>query len=92
MAAVGIESFGWGPDVVKDLSDIPNIKIEPGVGAVIIGFDEHMSYSKMTKAATYLMDEDCLFLATNTDENFPGETIMYPGKYNNENVFPEFKY
>ncbi|XP_033216015.1 glycerol-3-phosphate phosphatase-like [Belonocnema kinseyi] len=79
LAAVGIESFGWGPDVLNDISEVPKIKRDPEVGAVIIAFDEHLSYLKMVKAATYLRDENCLFIATNMDENFPGEVFMYPG-------------
>ena len=79
MEAVGIQSFGWGADSLTEITEIPGIKTEPGVGAVVIGFDEHFSYPKMVKAASYLADENVHFIATNADERFPTDTIICPG-------------
>lgn len=57
-----------------------NIELDPEVGAVIVGFDQHFSYLKLLKTSLYLQDENCLFLCTDTDETFPGKNkIMYPG-------------
>lgn len=71
---VGIDHFGVGPDVNKatTLGElVGKVRLNPDVKAVIVGFDEHFSYPKMLRAASYLGQEDCIFLATNTDERFP---------------------
>lgn len=81
--ALNVKHFGVGEDYLK--SSVPtfveNIKLEPDVGAVLVGFDEHLSYPKLFKAASYLKDPKVLFVATNTDESFPvaGTGLVMPG-------------
>ncbi|CAG9793898.1 unnamed protein product [Diatraea saccharalis] len=81
LKAVGIHHIGIGPDPVKpDFKSMPPSALDPEVGAVVVGFDEHVSYPKFMKAASYLSSEECLFVATNTDERFPkSDSIVVPG-------------
>lgn len=79
---IGIRNTGVGPDVLKGsfMSLVKEqFKPDPEVGAVIVGFDEHISFPKMMKAASYLNDPSTVFLATNTDERFPLPNFVVPG-------------
>lgn len=81
--ALNVKHFGVGEDYLKTSvpTFVENIKLEPDVGAVLVGFDEHLSYPKLFKAASYLKDQKVLFVATNTDESFPvaGTGLVMPG-------------
>ncbi|TKR87882.1 hypothetical protein L596_012217 [Steinernema carpocapsae] len=77
---LGIEYFGDGPDPVENHHDgktafIYDLELEEDledVGAVVVGYERHFNYIKLMKAANYLKDESCLFVATNEDETCPG--------------------
>ncbi|BFF97021.1 glycerol-3-phosphate phosphatase [Drosophila madeirensis] len=79
---VGIKHTQCGPDPMQGpLGEFmaQHLKLDTDIGAVVVGFDEHFSFPKMMKAASYLNDPKCLFVATNTDECFPMPNMVVPG-------------
>ncbi|CAL4131880.1 unnamed protein product, partial [Meganyctiphanes norvegica] len=47
-----------------------SLELDPEVGAVVVGFDHHISMSKLAKATSYVYgDNSCLFLSLAVDEN-----------------------
>lgn len=80
MDLVGVRHTGVGPDVNTNIAQLfAEFKPDPEIGAVVVGFDEHISFPKMYKAATYLDNPECLLIATNTDERFPSTNGVVPG-------------
>ena len=58
------------------------------INCVLVGFDAHLSYAKMIKAATYARQKNNLFLATNEDPFLPTkEKVVIPGNINTLHVF-----
>jgi phosphoglycolate phosphatase len=80
--AIGIRNTGVGPDVLEgSLMTLVKEQFvpDPEVGAVVVGFDEHISFPKMMKAATYLNNPETLFVGTNIDQRFPMPSFVVPG-------------
>jgi len=85
---VGIECIGEGPDPLpqgegwslETLKFAP-LSLDPRVGAVVAGFDINISFNKILKGASYANQPGVLFVATNTDEQFPmkGTGLIIPG-------------
>ncbi|KAL6743999.1 hypothetical protein Aduo_016978 [Ancylostoma duodenale] len=82
----GINLFGPGPDA---LSSLPNegavFTIDLSVRskdvcAVVVGLDRHLSFKKLVKAASYIKDTKCLFLAINDNAKLgePNEDVVIP--------------
>lgn len=80
---VGIKNFGVGPDLTPDewQPGQARFKVDKDVGAVVIGFDNQVSFKKLAKACSYVKRPDCLFVASNADESFPSISpdIFVPG-------------
>merc|ERR1719239_329221 len=51
------------------MEDWLKVTVDGKVKCVLVGFDEHFSYMKLLRAATYLRRPDCLYLVTNMDTN-----------------------
>ncbi|XP_071122189.1 glycerol-3-phosphate phosphatase-like isoform X2 [Mytilus edulis] len=80
----GIKHFGIGPDEVPGTFEqigIPqHINLDPEVSCVLVGFDPHINYMKMTKAASYIRKNGTLFVATNEDTHLPlAGDLVVPG-------------
>jgi phosphoglycolate phosphatase len=83
LAKVGIESFGVGSDPTPS-SWTPgqcDIELEEDVGAVVIGFDNQISFPKLARACSYVKQDSCLFIASNADETYPhpDKNVVVPG-------------
>ncbi|KAG8557455.1 hypothetical protein GDO81_016638 [Engystomops pustulosus] len=74
LEAAGIAHVGGGPEpVTGGMKEWAGLEKDPDVRAVVVGFDEHFSYMKLTRALHYLREPGCLFIATNTDTRLPLE-------------------
>jgi len=82
---VGIKYLPIGesvqPLVLETIND-PRLSAKslllPEVAAVLVGFDGNFQYWNLLLAASYLADEEVLFVATNTDENFLRAGLIIP--------------
>ena len=83
---VGIKYLPIGPDTVSESLSLETIKfqplpLDPRVAAVVVGFDINISFTKMLKGASYANKPGVVFVATNTDEQFPMKDteLVVPG-------------
>ncbi|XP_061177269.1 uncharacterized protein LOC133186002 [Saccostrea echinata] len=68
---LGLKHFGLGRDPDASSLQVDNLlkmEFRENVQAVLMGFDKDFHYNKIYKAASYLMDKDCHFIATNDAE------------------------
>ncbi|XP_063398705.1 glycerol-3-phosphate phosphatase-like isoform X1 [Mytilus trossulus] len=80
----GIKHFGIGPDEVpgsiEQIGIQQHVNLDPEVSCVLVGFDPHINYMKMTKAASYIRKNGTLFVATNEDTHLPlAGDLVVPG-------------
>ncbi|XP_059094563.1 uncharacterized protein LOC131889474 [Tigriopus californicus] len=82
---VGIPCIGIGPDPMPDQWSLDKMaeiasKVGPEVQCVIAAFDNLISYVKLMKAVSVLSRPNSVFVATNTDEQFPfSSSCILPG-------------
>ncbi|KAK9876687.1 hypothetical protein WA026_014066 [Henosepilachna vigintioctopunctata] len=82
LEAVGIKYIGPGPDPSgQDLQKLcDDAYLDPNVRAVVVGLDEHFSFMKLLKAASYLKNPECEFIAVNCEKRKSGSgPIIVPG-------------
>nr|XP_016853927.1 PREDICTED: glycerol-3-phosphate phosphatase isoform X1 [Anolis carolinensis] len=82
LEAAGVPHLGAGPtpESLSSPSESPAVlfgtraALDPSVGAVLVGYDEHFSYGKLCLALRYLRrDPQCLLVGTNRDHRLPLE-------------------
>lgn len=75
LQAVGVASVGVGPEPLRGdgAADWLAAPLDPEVRAVVVGFDPHFSYMKLTQAVRYLQQPGCLLVGTNMDNRLPLE-------------------
>lgn len=60
--------------------NLDTLKLDPEVGAVLVNYEYSFHYSHILRAANYLQDANCLFLATCIDDRIPsGSKLIIPG-------------
>ena len=67
----GIPHVGVGPDCDPPTGNperLMQIELAEDIGAVVVGYDEHFSFNKLFKAASYLSTPGCMYVATNDVE------------------------
>ncbi|XP_041068301.1 pyridoxal phosphate phosphatase-like [Carcharodon carcharias] len=70
----GLRVLGGGQQREEEQEEDPQGEPSPpGIQAVLVGFDEHFSFSHLARACIYLRDPRCLFLATDPDPWYPRE-------------------
>ncbi|KAH9997029.1 2-phosphoglycolate phosphatase [Russula vinacea] len=76
----GISFIGGTDPADNTLSAPGEIPPDPSVGAVLVGLDTSINYTKLSRAFRYLhSNPECVFLATNDDSTFPSEKGLLPG-------------
>ncbi|KAI9726565.1 MAG: hypothetical protein M1828_000932 [Chrysothrix sp. TS-e1954] len=53
--------------------------LDPAIGAVLLGLDFHLTYTKLAHAFAYLQDPEVHFLMTNDDATLPHSGALFPG-------------
>jgi len=78
---IGSDSVPEGGNWTLETLKFQPLELNPDVSAVIAGFDINISFNKILKGASYANRPGAVFVATNTDEQFPmpGTELIIPG-------------
>lgn len=74
---VGIKCHGIEDNSVTDIASLG--QLDPSITSVVVGLDTHVNYVKLSRAASYIRDRHCLYLATNTDASDPTDNGLIVG-------------
>ena len=77
LEAVGIKCHGMEDNSQTDISCLKDMN--PDVGTVVVGLDKSVNYVKLSRAASYIRDYHCPFVATNNDAADPNEQGLIVG-------------
>lgn len=81
----GIETVGVGNEPTPShwTAGMAEVDLDDDVGAVVIGFDNQITFPKLVKACSYVKKPGCIFIASNADESYPSPRgkpdIIVPG-------------
>ena len=62
---------------MKDVSSLATM--DPSITSVVVGLDKSVNYVKLSRAAAYIRDQHCSFIATNSDAADPTENGLVVG-------------
>lgn len=82
---VGIKCHGKEDADTNDLSSLS--KLNPSVTSVVVGLDRNVNYLKLSRAAAYIRDQNCSFIATNTDPSDPTDDGLVVGAAGRNPIF-----
>ena len=62
--------------------DIHTMELDPTVGAVVVGSSEEFSYTHVTIATRFVIENDAMLLSANKDGSYPfNHKVLIPGAY-----------
>ena len=74
---VGIRCHGLEDNGVTDINVLTTMN--PNIGTVVVGLDRNINYVKLSRAAAYIRDQKCSFVATNNDPSDPNDQGLIVG-------------
>lgn len=74
---IGVKCHGFEDNDVKDISALT--KMNSNVENVVVGLDRNINYVKLSRAASYIRDYNCRFIATNNDASDPNDQGLIVG-------------